>query len=711
MVLFIGGFVAAGGAAAFWWRSRDHSTNAAAVSFDLAGVEPTVDEPGTKNPGYLGPQACAACHAERVAEFRNTSHFRACREALASEMPAGFAEGHGTIQTRDAALRFEMARTGNEFVQTTVRSTPAGEQRTNSRIDLVYGVGNADAVYFSWRDDALYELPMVWLYTFNRWGASHYHPYRSDDFSREMTPRCLECHNTWFEHIPGTLNRYKRDHFILGVGCERCHGPGRDHVAYHEAHQDVKDPYAIVRPAHLSRDRQMDLCTQCHSNAIKHKGPAFSYRPGEPLDAYYKTIVSRHTEEDHVANQTQYLRESKCFQKSETLTCITCHDPHRPTAATGLTTSTDSCMKCHQPVDCGDHDRLPAQVRSNCVGCHMPQYIKINVNFQTEDDDYVPPIRRYDHRIAVHPTARQGVLREWHLAQSDDESRREAARLTIELVEFWRSEAQRCSREHRHLGAIAALREALLIDDSSVTRDQLRAAVAVQSGVDADWATALHLIERKRFKAAADVLVEILKVQPNLARAHGKLGTVYAILGESALAAQHLGAVARHDPDDAYGESMLGWLDYLGGQFDEALEHYRRADEIEPFDAPIHFKTGLALVKLDRLPEAIGQFREVLSIDPNHIDSCVKLNEVLRRQGETQEALRFAQHAAQLTKFQEPDVMLVLAETYAEVGRWPDADAAAEQALQAAQKGDAQRVPQIRLRIQGIRARAGGAPH
>ena len=30
---------------------------------------------------------------------------------------------------------------------------------------------------------------------------------------------------------------------------------------------------------------------------------------------------------------------------------------------------------------------------------------------------------------------------------------------------------------------------------------------------------------------------------------------------------------------------MLGWLAYLEGRLDEALGHYRRADEIEPFHA------------------------------------------------------------------------------------------------------------------------------
>src|SRR5262249_8282885 len=161
---------------------------------------------------------------------------------------------------------------------------PSGEQRTSTRIALAYGTGNADEIYFTWHDDRLHELPAAWLHPQNRWGASPFNPYGSDDFSRETTTRCLECHNTWFEHVPGTSNQYKRDSFILGVTCERCHGPGQEHVAFHQAHPDAETGQSVVHPGHLARDRQLDICAQCHSNAIKPRTPPFSYRPGEVLD-------------------------------------------------------------------------------------------------------------------------------------------------------------------------------------------------------------------------------------------------------------------------------------------------------------------------------------------------------------------------------------------------------------------------------------------
>src|SRR5262249_19441632 len=186
-----------------------------------------------------------------------TSHFRTSRLPQAETMPPGFAPGKGRHAPRDAGLRFEMTRVGNDFFQTALRATPAGEQQTSSRIDLVYGAGHADEVYFTWHGDRLYQLPMVWLHPQHCWANISYNRYGTGDFSREGTTRCLECHTTWFEHVAGTPNQYRRDSFILGVTCEQCHGPGREHVAFHQAHSEADSGRFVVQPGRLTRARQL----------------------------------------------------------------------------------------------------------------------------------------------------------------------------------------------------------------------------------------------------------------------------------------------------------------------------------------------------------------------------------------------------------------------------------------------------------------------
>ena len=692
--------VAAGAAALWkWWHPSEPPIPV------LADEDAESEEAPALDPGYLGPQACVDCHARRVAEFQTTRHFLACRPAQADTMPPGFAPGRGTFATRDPALRFEMGQVGTDFIQTVIRTTATGEKRTSARIDLAYGSGGtADEMYFTWHDDRLRELSIGWLHPQKQWGIVTYDPNGKGDLSREATTRCLECHNTWFDHVAGTPNQYRRENFLLGVGCERCHGPGREHVAFHRAHPEAESAEKIVHPGHLSRERGLDVCAQCHSNSVKHRGPAFSYRPGEPLEAFFRTTVSKYPENDHVANQVKYLRQSKCFRKSDTLTCITCHNPHRPSDPA---TVQRACLKCHQPADCTEQDRLPVAVRGHCVNCHMPARIWMNVHFHTQDDQYVPPIRRHEHRIAVDPIAKQEELRAWYQQQSDAPSRRESDRLTRLLVDHWLAEADRRKNQHRFLAGIGALREALRLDPAPAPRARLRELVAIQAGIDADLVAALHQIDEQRFPEAVETLTRILRIKPDLAVAHGKLGTAYEILGQHERAVEHLQAVARYDPDDPYGYMMLGWLAYLQGRAEDAVATYRRADEIEPYSAQIHYHLGLALLKLGRLPEALACLRRVPVMYPKHAGGCQALSQALRQAGQGLEALRFARRAARLTQYQNPDILLTLAESYADTGRFREAADCAAQALAAAKRRNPKLVPTILDRLEEFRFRAG----
>jgi tetratricopeptide (TPR) repeat protein len=687
-----------GGVFALRWRNHspiaERPTN--------ASDEDDFEEPIADNPGYVGPRACAECHARRVSEFEKTRHFLACRAPQAETMPAGFAPGRANFITRLPGLRFEMTQEQGRFLQTAVQSTPQGEERKSATLDLIYGSGgNGDEVYHTWRGDTLWYLPMSWLHPLKCWGVSN-SPYGAGNFSEETTPRCLECHTTWFAHKPGTLNAYERDGLILGVTCERCHAPGREHVEYHRAHPNADAAHAIVHPGRLSREQKMDLCAQCHSNAVNSRGPPFSYRPGDPLEKHFRSVATEHPEDDHVTNQVQYLRQSKCFQKSDSLTCLTCHDPHRPSEPQA---TQHACLKCHQPSQCREQERLPMSVRGDCAGCHMPPRVWVNVYFHTENDQYVPAMRRHAHRIAVDRAARDEVVLTWLRLQSDDASRKEVTRLAGDLVQHWLREAESCQREYRYLAAIRAVREALRIDSTPAVRGKLKELIAIQAKLDADLAQALRQIDERHFPEAIASLQQMLAVKPNSGKAHGRLGTVYGLLGQREKAIEHLQAAAKYDHDETYAPSMLGWLAYLHGDGEEAVAHYRRAEEIEPNSAKIVYHLGLSLAKLERHDEAISCFRRALTIDPKHAGACQGLSHALRQEGKFTEAVRFASRAARLTDYKNADVLLSLADAYADTGRTAEAIGAAEKALDVARKTNPSLMPQLSQRLEEWRPR------
>jgi tetratricopeptide (TPR) repeat protein len=227
----------------------------------------------------------------------------------------------------------------------------------------------------------------------------------------------------------------------------------------------------------------------------------------------------------------------------------------------------------------------------------------------------------------------------------------------------------------------------------------------VQLKLDDDLTLAFREGDGPHPEVAIRRLDRILTVKPDWAAAHSKLGALHARAGRLDQAIPHLEAVSKCDPDNATGLALLGWLAYLGDRADEATDFYRRAERIEPFDAKINYHWGLALVKLGQWADAEARFHKALDVDPNHAGALQGLAHALRQQGRPAEAVRPAWRAAKLTDFREPDVLVTLADAYADAGRAPEAAAAAARALEGADAGPARLTFDVRQRLEQLKAR------
>ena len=69
---------------------------------------------------------------------------------------------------------------------------------------------------------------------------------------------------------PGTTIRAREPVYSMplpeGIDCQRCHGPGGDHVRAAQSPKSKPEDFrnAIVNPARLPAARQMEVCMQCH---------------------------------------------------------------------------------------------------------------------------------------------------------------------------------------------------------------------------------------------------------------------------------------------------------------------------------------------------------------------------------------------------------------------------------------------------------------
>jgi hypothetical protein len=193
------------------------------------------------------------------------------------------------------------------FFQTARAAATARTERSA----LVIGSGDKGQTYLFWDEDQLFQLPVSY-WTDLGWVNSPGYRDGFADFERPIIPRCLECHATYFEALPPPSNRYNTVAFSLGIQCEKCHGPGRGHVAAEHQHPGL--PTTILNPAHFSRDRQMDLCAWCHAGHGQPLQPAFSYQPGNPLDQYlHFPQPDPNTPLDVHGNQVELLNRADAF--------------------------------------------------------------------------------------------------------------------------------------------------------------------------------------------------------------------------------------------------------------------------------------------------------------------------------------------------------------------------------------------------------------
>src|ERR1700761_2444917 len=321
---------------------------------------------------------------------------------------------HNTVHNDASGLSYTMVERDGRLYQRRSEKGFDG-QETNvveEQIDYVIGSGNHARSYLH-RDSGgkLIELPVSWyVEKSGYWAMSPgYDRKDQEDFRRAITGECLLCHNglplkgNYPERGNTGLSIFPKD-IPQGIDCQRCHGPGSEHVRLALAANTPRETVrkAIVNPARLDRDRQLEVCMQCHletssslmPNEIRRYNRTIdSYRPGEPLGDYKMYIdranASRNNDRFEIAHAAYRLRMSACFRSSQ-MTCLTCHDPHQPYRTANSTVRYLAvCQGCHQSVT--HKTALPAG--TDCLSCHMPKRRTDDVVHVVMTDHYIQRVK------------------------------------------------------------------------------------------------------------------------------------------------------------------------------------------------------------------------------------------------------------------------------------------------------------------------------
>ncbi len=379
---------------------------------------------GENSARYVGTQACVKCHDKQYRSYLQSHHSRSLAKASVDDEVVGETWNHPLshrayeILARDGKLWHR--ETLLESKQRVASDESEAEPDSSSDqlvlaefpIELVIGSGKFAKGYLVSQGKYLLQSPVTWYANGQIYGMSPgYDTPSHAGFGRVVTDQCLFCHAGLVSRVGENPNVFEIHE--LAIGCERCHGPGEQHVKHFEAiDQGIASDGSglfedsIIHPDKLTRLQSESLCGQCHCQgeaAVSVAGKQdWDFRPGDDyasIKMNYDAGVGDQSTARFVGHFPQ-LHQSMCYQGSTTMTCVTCHDPHHhPAGEQRHELHRQQCLSCHQDQACGVplDDRIE-RAQNRCVTCHMPK---------TQSE--VPHTSTTNHRIAVYPLDREGA--------------------------------------------------------------------------------------------------------------------------------------------------------------------------------------------------------------------------------------------------------------------------------------------------------------
>jgi tetratricopeptide (TPR) repeat protein len=671
---------------------------------------------------YVDAAVCAGCHGDLAAGFRKTGMGR----SFARVRPQNVPEFGKPFHHKASDSYFVMVARDGRYYQRRWQVGFDGKQTNvdEKQVDFVVGSGNHSFTYLHHTSGgALQVLPLSWYS--EKGGYWDMSPgYDHPDFPGSIRPvhyECMFCHNAYpkipasFEHA-GSPEMTFLDPIPESIDCQRCHGPGQQHVALASAgaaRERIRA--AIVNPKRLQPDRELESCMQCHlettSLDLPHSirridRPPFSYIPGQPLGDFrieFNSAGVQHqgaTDRFEIAHGAYRLRLSQCFiQSAGKLRCTTCHDPHDiPHGPAAAAHYNAVCEKCHAAT-LPRAATGPHVAGADCISCHMPK---------RRTDDVVHVVMT-DHWIQRQKPA--GDL----LAPKAEAIETAGNHFSGEVMPYYpvpladtpenalyTAVAQ--VRDRRNLTAGLPRLEALL-ERHHPDAAGFYAELALGYGAAGDWAKAIPyfeeaarreptafrvtqlgnaLMQNRQFPQAEAALRRAISMAPDEPVEWSTLGWALWQQDKGAEARADLERAITLDPELPESHNNLANVEWGTGDQAGAEQHFREALRLQPGIAEWRLNLARVLATRGEIPEARFQFEQAIRLKPDLAEAHLDLGRLLTDRRELPAAIRQLQTAVRL----QPDLWRAHFELAMALGQSGNAGAAREQLTIAANGSD-----------------------
>jgi protein O-mannosyl-transferase len=210
--------------------------------------------------------------------------------------------------------------------------------------------------------------------------------------------------------------------------------------------------------------------------------------------------------------------------------------------------------------------------------------------------------------------------------------------------------------------------------------------------------------EDRRPEALAEYR-KAIEIDSRRFQAHNNLANLLSTMGWRDEALREYQEALRLNPNAAIAHVNFGTLLSEMGRFDQAMSEYTKATQLAPQDPRPDYLMGKACLYHGQSAEAVKHFRDALRLAPNDFETLTWLARVLAsdrnpalRHGS--EAVTLAERANELTGGRQPFVLDTLGMAYAEAGRFKDAQATVQKAIELATAAASKTVAPMQQRLE-----------